>query len=117
MLCTEVLGQMISGSVEEGSWKAVKHARYSPSLSHIFFADDLILFGEASLSQARIMADILKLFCLVSRQKINTQKSLLFTSRNTPNHTRSLLSHTFDILFTEDLGLYLELRVLHGRLF
>ncbi|KAI5683253.1 hypothetical protein M9H77_04481 [Catharanthus roseus] len=74
--------------------------------------DDLILFGEASLSQARIMADILKLFCLVSRQKINTQKSLLFTSWNTPNHTRSLLSHTFDILFTEDLGLYLELRIL-----
>lgn len=36
-------------AVDKGEWKPVKIARNCPSLSHIFFADDIILFVEASL--------------------------------------------------------------------
>lgn len=37
-----------------------------PEVSHIFFVDDLLLFGEASFSQARLMEHILAEFCRIS---------------------------------------------------
>lgn len=37
VLCTEVLGQMITAEVDKGRWKAVKPSRHGPSISHIFF--------------------------------------------------------------------------------
>lgn len=58
----EVLGHMISKSIENGKWKGVKAARRGPILSHIFFADDLILFGEATNTQAKCTEDVLSKF-------------------------------------------------------
>ena len=50
----EKLGHLIQSAVEEGRWKPIKLARSSPLLSHLFFADDLILFGKASLDQIHV---------------------------------------------------------------
>lgn len=48
LLCMEILGQLINKVVDEGRWKPVKASRGGPGVSHIFFADDLLLFGEAT---------------------------------------------------------------------
>lgn len=37
------------------------------SVSHLFFTDDLLLFGEASVEHTRVMEAILQEFCAVSR--------------------------------------------------
>lgn len=50
VLCMEVLGQSIQQAVDQNVWQPVRLARQGPTLSHIFFADDLLLFGEASFS-------------------------------------------------------------------
>lgn len=50
VLCMEVLSQRIVKEVQEQKWKAVKPCRQGPKVSHIFFVDDLLLFGEASFS-------------------------------------------------------------------
>lgn len=55
ILCMEVLSQRIGAEVEAKRWAAVKTSRGGPPLSQIFFADDFLLFGEASFSQARLM--------------------------------------------------------------
>lgn len=52
-------------------------------ISHLFFTDDLFLFGEASEGQASIVEDILKKFCGIPGQKENVQKSKLYVSQNT----------------------------------
>lgn len=55
-------------------------------LSHIsFFADDLLLFGEASEKQIDCMLQCLDLFCSSSGQKVNRAKSSIFFSRNVEN--------------------------------
>lgn len=36
---------------EEGRWKPIHLSRGGVGISHLFFADDLMLFGEASESQ------------------------------------------------------------------
>lgn len=64
VLCMEVLGQDIRAAVDSKQWKAIKLSRSGPPISHLFFADDLILFGEARNSQAYVMENILKAFYL-----------------------------------------------------
>lgn len=61
-LCMEILGNMIQKSAAAGQWKGLKFTREGPMVSHTFFADDLILFGEATERQDGIMAGILEYF-------------------------------------------------------
>lgn len=71
VLCMEVLGQLVLRSVTAGEWKPVAVSLGGPSVSHLFFADALLLYGEASFSQARLMEHTLATFCGISGQKVN----------------------------------------------
>ena len=55
VLCMERLCHQIDFSVAKKEWKPIKLSRGGPALSHICFADDLILFAEASVSQIRVI--------------------------------------------------------------
>ena len=49
VLCMGRLGHLIHESVNVGKWKPIKLSRTGPSIFHLFFVDDLILFAEASV--------------------------------------------------------------------
>ncbi|XP_061354924.1 uncharacterized protein LOC133299477 [Gastrolobium bilobum] len=66
VLCIERLGHMISSLMDQKKWKPVKLRRRGPPISHLFFADDLLLFMEASLDQAELVSTALNIFCLGS---------------------------------------------------
>lgn len=53
----------------DGQWKLVQLNRNGRGISHIFFGDDLLLFGDASFAQARFMGHILADFCVASLAK------------------------------------------------
>ncbi|GLT97187.1 hypothetical protein SLE2022_147640 [Rubroshorea leprosula] len=82
ILCMEFLSIKISGDMARGLWKGSKAGKRGPTLSHLFFADDLIFVGKASLSNCLYIKNLLNLFCARSGQKINTDKSRVFFSRN-----------------------------------
>lgn len=65
----EVLGYAIQGAVRDGKWKGAMAVRGAPKVSHLFFANDLLLFGEATVQQAANMEKILQDFCIATRQK------------------------------------------------
>lgn len=54
-------------------------------VSHLFFADDLMLFAEASQYQAGIINQCLDNFCALSGQSVSYEKSMIFCSPNTRN--------------------------------
>lgn len=81
VLCLEKLYHIISSSVKKGDWKPFAITKDGPYLSHVFFADDLMLFGEASKKQLRVMLKCLDGFCKMSaRDGWGLEKSKLYVS-------------------------------------
>ncbi|KAE8689424.1 hypothetical protein F3Y22_tig00110940pilonHSYRG00583 [Hibiscus syriacus] len=66
VLCMERLPHAISIAVNNGKWKPIRLCRSGPNLSHLFFADDFVLFVEASIEQCSIIRRTLEIFCRFS---------------------------------------------------
>ncbi|XP_020234937.1 uncharacterized protein LOC109814835 [Cajanus cajan] len=69
VLCIERLFHLIQVVVETKLWKPTQIARRAPKLSHLAFADNLLLFAEASEEQVDVIIQVLELFCKSSGQK------------------------------------------------
>ena len=65
-----------------GRWKPIQLGANGLGLSHLFFADDLILFSKANIDQVIVIDEILQKFCSCSGQKLSKQKSLVCFSSN-----------------------------------
>lgn len=113
VLCMEVLIQMIVKAVDDKWWSPIRVSRSGPQLSHLFFADDLLLFEKTSISQARVMEHLLAQFCGFSGQRVNRNKSRIWFSPNTPTYLHHSICSEFKILATTDLGKYLVISLLH----
>ncbi|OMO70912.1 reverse transcriptase [Corchorus capsularis] len=78
----------------QGIIQGVSVARSTPRVSHLFFADDSILFLRASRGDSDGILGILKDFEVASGQQINIDKSSVLFSANTPPLVRvSIMSH------------------------
>ena len=63
ILCMEFLGHLIEEKCTTKLWSPVKASRGGPSFSHLFFADDLVLFACADLENCHAINDVLQEFC------------------------------------------------------
>ena len=111
----EFLGHLIEGKCAAKVWNPVKTSRNGPSFSHLFFADDLVLFAEANTENCLAIRDVLQEFCSKSGQKVSEAKSRVFFSPNVDSDQRELLSSTLDFSSTTNLGKYLGFPLKHSR--
>ncbi|XP_019173838.1 PREDICTED: uncharacterized protein LOC109169412 [Ipomoea nil] len=115
VLCMERLSQMIVMNREKKVWKGIKIAKNGPTLTHLCFADDMVLFTEASMEQANVILECLEQFCQASGQKISLSKSQVFFSKNTSRQKVDDISRRLGIERTTNLGKYLGVPAIHGR--
>ncbi|KAA3453051.1 Retrovirus-related Pol polyprotein LINE-1 [Gossypium australe] len=115
VLCMEWLGHSIHSGIEVGTWDPIRLSRSGPPISHLFFADDLVIFCKAQIDQARLLKSILSLFCETSGHKISTRKSNIFYSNNTEVETLNQISQLFGFQEVQNLGKYLGVPLLHDR--
>ena len=87
VLCMERLSHLITQEVRLGHWQAINLGKKSPPLSHLFFADDLVLFCKASVEQVLVIEKVLNYFCECSGQRLSKEKSVVFFSRNVNGNT------------------------------
>ncbi|XP_061998979.1 uncharacterized protein LOC133716290 [Rosa rugosa] len=110
-----LLSHLIQSNVDIGSWKPVKASQSGPKISHLFFADDLMLFAEASSIQTCKLKRCLDLFCSLSGQAVNYEKSMIFCSPNTCKRIAVDISKICGSPLTNDLGKYLGMPLIHSR--
>lgn len=115
MIALERLSHCIKDAVTDGTWSPIKFGRGRPSISHLFFADNIVLVSEATLENAQKIMNLLECFAASSGQTVNKQKSCVMFSANTPNSMAAAISATLGIAETSHLGHYLGIPVISGR--
>ncbi|KAG7558925.1 Ribonuclease H-like superfamily [Arabidopsis thaliana x Arabidopsis arenosa] len=116
VLCLERLCHQIEAAVDRREWKPITVSRGGPKLSHICFADDLILFAEASVAHVRVVRSVLETFCKASGQKVSLEKSKIFFSSNVSRDMERSISEASGIESTKELGKYLGMPILQKRI-
>ncbi|KAH1074241.1 hypothetical protein J1N35_026569 [Gossypium stocksii] len=81
--------------ISAGRWHLIQLSRSGPSLSHLFFADDLVIFGKAEMDQAIVLKDILQRFCDYSGHKISTRKRNMFFAKGVDSSVCDQISQLF----------------------
>lgn len=77
VMCMEKLSLLIQKKVDQRQWQPLSCSRGGPKVSHLLFADDVLLFTKANISQARVVSSTLKEFCRVSGLKILLNRRFL----------------------------------------
>lgn len=115
VLCLERLAHRIQHEVETGRWKPLRASRHGPNISHLFFADDMLLFAYSSIGQMDVIKGCLDDFARASGQRINFQKSSIFFSPNLSLEAATEINRGVGIPMTDNLGKYLGMKLAHGR--
>ena len=63
LLCIEFLGAQINSMCENNRWDKIKASKNGPSFSHVFFADDFMLFTKANAKNCEAIVEVLDTFC------------------------------------------------------
>jgi hypothetical protein len=115
LLCAEGLSALLQKSSLVGRLKGLQTSRLGPWISHLFFADDSLLFGKASLAESREFMEILQLYEASSGQQLNREKTAIFFSPNTSPATRKSIQDFGGSSGAQNFDKYLGLPALIGR--
>ena len=115
VLCTEGLSAMIRQKEAVGLIKGVAVSRQAPLISHLFFADDSIIFCRATMEECKQVALVLHTYEKESGQKLNRDKTSLFFSKNTSGEIQSFVKETFEAQIVQQHERYMGLQPMVGK--
>ena len=89
--------------------------RNGPRVSHLFFADDSVLFCRATEAECQRILDVLAVYERGSGQKINREKTNIFFSSNTQAQVKFRIQALLGVPAIRQYEKYLGLPALVGR--
>ena len=110
----EVLGRIIEDKCSQKVWNPLKASSNGPTFSHLFFADELLLFVRANEENCGSVREAIEEFCLLSGQRVNFSKSKVFFSPNVDQGKRETFSNILGFRSTPNLGSYLGFPLRHA---
>jgi hypothetical protein len=115
LLCAEGLSSVLKGNGLEGRVQGIHVCPTAPTINHLLFADDSILFFKDTLGNIRAVHDSLSMYCEASGQKVNLAKSSIFFCKGC---TQTICNEIKSITQVENESInekYLDLRTDVGR--
>ncbi|XP_031107562.1 uncharacterized protein LOC116012214 [Ipomoea triloba] len=115
ILCAEGLSHLLTEAVRNRAISLCVVARGAPGISHLFFADDSLLFFKATVPEAEAVKSCLVTYERLSGQSVNFSKSCIIFSRNTGEVQRDAVASVFNVSQAGNIGKYLGLPMGIGR--
>ena len=114
LLCAEGFTALLKKAELEGRIKGVSICRGAPKVTNLMFADDSLLFCQATRDEGETIAEILQTYERASGQSINLEKSSVYFS-NTSERPKGQILETLGVKEVVWFESYLGLPTLIGR--
>lgn len=114
LICAEGLSALLYSAEQQGKLKEFKLGRSSPSVSHLFFADDSFIFCRADMNSVAMINNILDIYSRCSGQIINFEKSAIFFSKNTMEEEKFIICYSLNNIRMCERVMYLGLPAIVG---
>ena len=114
-ICAEAFTSLLAREEELGRLHGVSICRSAPSISHLLFADDSLVFCQAKQEEVKMTSDVLYLYAMASGQCINFEKSYVYFSSNTSRVQKDSIKNVLRVREVEKFESYLGLPTLIGR--
>ena len=111
----ESLSYLLQQATATGLLKGVATYPLGPQISHLFFANDSIIFYQATREDCSHLEQILETYEHASWQKINQEKTFLFFSQNTTQDLQEEIKQHFGAEVIQQHETYLGLPSLVGQ--
>ena len=115
LICAEGLSALLHNAVQQKKLKGVAASVKGPKVSHLFFANDSIIFRQATREDAIEIQRLLQVYEASSGQQLNKNKTSLFFSPNTDDGIREDVKTRFGADVIKPHESYLRLPSLVGR--
>nr|XP_023927486.1 uncharacterized protein LOC112038880 [Quercus suber] len=115
LLCTEGLHGLISKAATSGDIRGISICRNGPRLTHLFFADDSLIFCRASVQDCTHIQNLLAIYGEASGQQLNREKTTLFFSKNTDSEIQDSIKDLLGVPEIKQYDKYFGLPSFVGR--
>ena len=112
---SEGLSALLNCATQRKAIEGVATLANGPRVSHLFFANDSLVFGRVTVNEAMEIQQILKVYETSSGQQLNCHKTSLFFSPNTDNEVKERVKTMFGAYVIKPHEAYLGLPSLVGR--
>ena len=107
ILGSEVLSRLLHNTENIGYFKGLAPA--CPKVSHLLFANDLIIFAKTTVKDARAIQSCIELCQLCSGQLVNAKKSAIMFSKRVPRRMQRAITRVLGLKSTLFHAKYLGL--------
>lgn len=115
IICAEGLSLLLQTQEMQGRISGLKVARRAPAISHLFFANDILLFFKATPIEANLIKEVLWKYEVSSGQTVNFNKSTITLSENMHRSDKLAIANLLGVTEAVDFGKYLGLPSVIGR--
>ncbi|XP_027181659.1 uncharacterized protein LOC113780035 [Coffea eugenioides] len=115
LLCSEGFSNLLKQAEGNKRISGMKISRNGPSITHLFFADDSLIFCNAEREEACELIQILRRYEMGSGQSINLEKSSVFFSSNVDYQRRREVRQSLGSIQVATQGRYLGLPMVITR--
>ncbi|XP_052484514.1 uncharacterized protein LOC128039852 [Gossypium raimondii] len=115
LICVEGFSLLIQEAKTKEMMMGAPIGREKFSVNHLFFADDCVLFGDASREGAEVVRAIIHEYEMVSGQRVNFEKSHIYFGANVDSSVQEDIVNLFGVRLASNPEKYLGLPLMVGR--